>query len=410
MDGSVIRPAAGETVQAASFRRPLRVLLCPDEPDWAFHNIARNIVRHAPDGFEVSIHFMGKPGQRDLGQLIETIILNDVDVVHMFWREDMFEIVRPPMLIDIAGKLRMPVGDVIDLVGARALTTSVYDHLHASEESMQERAAAFRLIDGYTVCSGKLDAIYGAQRLFPLPDAIIPDGVDLAMFGPRGEAGGAGPEEPLSIGWVGNSNWGRSQGGDPKGFHRLFQPAVDLLRNAGVPVEIHRADPQLSRIPFAEMPAFYRRIDVLACTASMEGTPNPVLEAMASGAAVVSTDVGIVPELFGPLQSRYLLRDPTPEALAGALRHLAADRGRLRDLGRENLETISAWSWQETVRGWWPFFTEAARRARDPRLAGRRREALLQGCYAYFNHLGLSDRGGTGTRWSLRRALASLNR
>lgn len=365
-------------------QRPVRVLLCPDEPDWAFHNIARNIIRFAPEEFDISIHFMGKPGERDLTTLFETILLNDIDVVHIFWREDLFELLRPQALIHIAGQLKMGVDDVIKMISTRALTTSIYDHLHASEKAMQERATSYGLIDGYTVSSKKLLDIYSKQVVMPSPDAVTPDGVDLEFFSP---ASGRPSFEALTVGWVGNSGWGKSQGGDPKGYFRLFEPAILKLRSEGVIVNVELADPQVRRIPFRDMPNFYRRIDVLACTSSMEGTPNPVLEAMASGVAVVSTDVGIVPDVFGPKQLPYMLKDADVESFAAALCALARDRDLLTALKQENQQSIAAWSWQKMVQAWWPFWLEALQRARDPRMATRRHEALLQGAYAHFDFI-----------------------
>ncbi|WZB73295.1 glycosyltransferase family 4 protein [Achromobacter xylosoxidans] len=44
------------------------------------------------------------------------------------------------------------------------------------------------------------------------------------------------------------------------------------------------------------MPAYYNSLDLYVCPSAIEGTPNPVLEAMACGVPVISTDVGIVPK------------------------------------------------------------------------------------------------------------------
>ena len=46
-------------------------------------------------------------------------------------------------------------------------------------------------------------------------------------------------------------------------------------------------------VTFGDMPEWYSHIDVLICASESEGTPNPVLEALACGVPVISTHVGI---------------------------------------------------------------------------------------------------------------------
>ena len=367
--------------------RPVRVIVCPDRPNWAFHNIARNIIRHAPQDFEVSVHFMDGPNERNLSDLVETIMLKDADIVHTFWREDAFELLRPEALALVARKLRLEVDELIGMISSRALTTSVYDHMHSTEQALRARAVGFHMVDGYTVSSERLDGLYRAHDFLPSPDAVIPDGVDLEIFEPASRTAERDPGAPLTVGWVGNSAWGKSQGGDPKGYFRLFEPAVALLESRGVHLRVQRADPQVRLIAFDEMPTFYRELDVLVCSSATEGTPNPVLEAMASGVGIVSTDVGIVPQAFGPLQSRFILAHPDVQSLADAVETLGRDRELLRQVRRENRDRAADWSWDKSVGRWWPFWLEARRRAGDARAAIRRREVLRQSCSAYYNYL-----------------------
>jgi hypothetical protein len=99
------------------------------------------------------------------------------------------------------------------------------------------------------------------------------------------------------------------------------------------------------------MPDYYNSIDVLLCASAMEGTPNPVLEAMACGVPVISTDVGVVPEVLGPLQSDFIVpRDPG--AMAAAIRRLHLDRGLLQKLSRENLARIEGRDWASLAPSW----------------------------------------------------------
>tara|TARA_R110000751_G_scaffold288076_4_gene393293 strand:+ start:146988 stop:148202 length:1215 start_codon:yes stop_codon:yes gene_type:complete len=367
----------------ALLKRPLRILLCPDQPNWAFDHIANNIIRFAPDYLDIRKYFMMSGRNRDLTRLYQVIASEQIDLVHLFWREDLFEFLRPETMLSAAHQMGVDFTDIVEIIGTRALTTSVYDHLHLSQEALFERTTSFHLIDAYSVSSRKLQNIYASAPDLPPPDCVITDGVDLDLFYP-GDQVQCERVQPV-IGWVGNSKWGKHQGGDPKGYHRLFTPALEYLKNAGVPAIAKVADPQVKHIPFSEMPQFYRRIDILACTSSMEGTPNPVLEAMACGVPVVSTDVGIVPELFGPLQSRYILKNPDPEAFALSLKNILTNENEYQALCMENRERISNWSWQKRVEPWWPFWLSACEQARKPRLARRRAFALAQDCMRYMH-------------------------
>ncbi|MDA4847038.1 glycosyltransferase family 4 protein [Hoeflea poritis] len=372
--------------------RPLRVLLCPDQPDWAFDNIARNIRRYAPAHLSIAIHYMGRPGTRDLAQIYERIVVENIDVLHLFWREDLFALLRPETLIDAAGKLGVTPPDIVDMIGGCALTTSVYDHLHLSEDALAERSSVYHQIDGYSVCSKRLHDIYVSLPGIPDPDALITDGVDVDHFTPGGAGARREPGQAIRIGWVGNSRWGESVGGDPKGFHRLLQPAIAVLKDRGWQVELALADPQVKRIPFAEMPQFYRSIDLLACTSAAEGTPNPVLEAMAMGLPVVSTDVGIVPEVFGPRQSAFIVRDHDPASFADAIEKLNKHPETAAQIGQENRQAVMAWSWRDVTAPWWPFWQMAHRRCTEERLAARRRESLKQACTAHANYLAATSK------------------
>lgn len=112
------------------------------------------------------------------------------------------------------------------------------------------------------------------------------------------------------------------------------------------------------------MPEFYRNLDVLVCCSEFEGTPNPVLEAMATGCAVVSTDVGIVPDIFGPRQMEFLLSERDPGVLAAALERLIREPRTLAELKRENVERRQSLGWGSRWVAWRSLFVEARQNAR----------------------------------------------
>jgi glycosyltransferase involved in cell wall biosynthesis len=66
----------------------------------------------------------------------------------------------------------------------------------------------------------------------------------------------------------------------------------------------------------------YNNVDIFVLTSDFEGTPNVILEAMASGLPVVSTDVGDVTELIKDGVSGFIVNKENEEALVGRVRQL----------------------------------------------------------------------------------------
>jgi glycosyltransferase involved in cell wall biosynthesis len=112
------------------------------------------------------------------------------------------------------------------------------------------------------------------------------------------------------------------------------------------------------------MPEYYSKIDVLVCASKIEGTPNPVLEAMACGVPVITTDVGIVPQAFGPQQKRFILKERSVEHLKAALKEFAQNRAILKKLSEENIHFISSWDWSLKVENFAHFFNSMLKKNR----------------------------------------------
>jgi glycosyltransferase involved in cell wall biosynthesis len=334
--------------------KSIRVSLFYDVDDWAFHNVALNLQRvgHEPYTFRLipRHEWFGKP--RTMGR-----ILGASDLAVFLWRFDLIA------FLDSLGE-----GGWHKLTGRHrcALIALVYDHVYADERDMQMHGDPFIVADGVATSSARLRNLYRQAEHLPDITHCVPDGVDLARFYPDG-ADMPVKDRPLRIGWVGDSAWGITLGEDFKGKRAIFEPALHILRARGLPFEVRVADKAEYRIPSTEMPAFYGDLDVLVCSSLFEGTPNPVLEAMASGCAVVSTDVGIVSEVFGPEQMLFLLPERSAEALANALARLIREPATLAALKHENVSRRETLSWETRWPAWAALFEEALSNA----LAGR---------------------------------------
>ncbi|RME07562.1 MAG: glycosyltransferase, partial [Anaerolineae bacterium] len=97
-------------------------------------------------------------------------------------------------------------------------------------------------------------------------------------------------------------------------------------------------------LPPEEMPRAYRNADItLIPTVHSEGTSLSCLEALASGNAVIATDVGGLPDLIVPDYNGLLIQ-PTAEALRAAIERLLDDPDLSAELGRRGRESAQAFS------------------------------------------------------------------
>ena len=370
--------------------RRVKVLLCPDVIGWAYDNITNNVVRHQGDGaYELSRAYIGDY-QLDLPRFVyETFVANTYDIVHIFFREAMRAILSPETLTATARHYKLAPEQLAAAVMKPVLTTSIYDHLHLGAAAIADRRRFFHLIDGYLVSSNRLKTIYEGIKAIPPPKAVIPDGVDLELFQPRNLGRFDALDRTIRIGWVGNSKWGTDHADDPKGLHTILKPAIARLQREGYRVEEHLADVNIKRRTREQMVEYYGEIDILVCASLIEGTPNPALEASACGVPMVSTDVGIIPELFGPEQSKFILAERSPDHMYEALKRLIDDPAMMRQLSAENMRSAQAWQWADLTKEWNGFFDRARAAAREEHSRFLRRQLI-----ATEIHAGLLRRSG----------------
>ena len=107
---------------------------------------------------------------------------------------------------------------------------------------------------------------------------------------------------------------------------------------------------QFSAGTFEEMPEWYKQSDITVIpTLACEGTSLSCIEALASGCAVVSTNVGGLPDLIQD-DVNGLLVDARPEPIADAINRLIENedqRTRLQNTGAETSATFTLPKWRQ---------------------------------------------------------------
>jgi len=104
----------------------------------------------------------------------------------------------------------------------------------------------------------------------------------------------------------------------------------------------------LGYVPDDDLPALYSAATVFAYPSLYEGFGLPVLESMACGTPVVTSNVSATAEVAG---GAALLVDPRDtRALAGALGRLLSDEALRGELRARGLERASQFSWERAAR------------------------------------------------------------
>ena len=114
-------------------------------------------------------------------------------------------------------------------------------------------------------------------------------------------------------------------------------------------------------VPYAELPAWYRSLDLYVCPSLIEGIPYGPLEALACGVPVVSTDYSAVTEVVGPggilvkpnayVTNQYahewaLVDEP---AMSDAVLRLIGKPALRRELGRLGRKHAASYTWTAAV-------------------------------------------------------------
>ena len=105
-------------------------------------------------------------------------------------------------------------------------------------------------------------------------------------------------------------------------------------------------------VPKAEVPAWLDRSDIFVNTANVDNTPVTVLEAMACGLCVVSTNVGGIPYLLEDGQNALLVPPDDPQAMAAAIERILREPGLARRLSGNGRETVERFDWSAILPRW----------------------------------------------------------
>ena len=142
-------------------------------------------------------------------------------------------------------------------------------------------------------------------------------------------------------------SWRLALAGAPDGFGAAEELRVVQESPARKRIDV------LGYVSSPHLDSLYNRAGIFAFPSLDEGFGMPILEAMAHGVPVLTSNCSAMPEVAG---DAALLVDPVN--IGDALLHLAADESLRDDLARRGLQRTKKFTWESAVKKTWAVYDE----------------------------------------------------
>jgi len=108
----------------------------------------------------------------------------------------------------------------------------------------------------------------------------------------------------------------------------------------------------IGAVPREEVPVWLDRADILLNTPNIDNTPVSVIEAMAAGLCIVSTNVGGIPYLLPDEQTALLVPPDDPQAMTDAITRLLTDPDLALRLSQNARRKAEELDWSVVMPEW----------------------------------------------------------
>jgi len=111
-------------------------------------------------------------------------------------------------------------------------------------------------------------------------------------------------------------------------------------------------------VPKANVPSWLKRGDIFINTTNIDNTPVSVIEAMASGLCIVSTNVGGLPYLLTHEHDALLVPPSDPDAMATAVGRILTEPDLAERLSRNARKKAEQFDWSVILPQWEQLLTD----------------------------------------------------
>lgn len=302
------QPRAAKPPKANFNHRP-RILMLADVQGWAWWNKSLYVQKYLADEFEIDIVIDSQP------------ISKDYDCYFTFLPSQLRQLNGIPPHKIITGVTASPGLKKWIKSGSLDAYKKRVAALHANSRMLFEELTP-----------------YHRHRYY------LPNGVDTELFTPWELPN----QKRLVLGFV-----GRPDKTDAKGLVSIIKAAadeaeVDLKTNVNL---------YSNRDKLNTMPSFYAGIDVYCVASTMDGTPNPMLEAAACGRPIIANRIGNAPEFVRNGINGFLV-DRKVSQYVTKIRYFVKNRDKLKSMGNEARKTALEWDWETQANNYRAMFRE----------------------------------------------------
>jgi glycosyltransferase involved in cell wall biosynthesis len=301
-----------------------KIAVLADTRGWAHDVIIGYVKRNLPPEFELDIFFLYD--EHFTRRLPVHVNEDDYDLVHLLsWRY--WSVIKDWGF--------SPHKLVTTLIGHRGVDPGSADFLEVMSHFARVSVVSRRLYRELAEAVPNL--------------SLTSCGVDTQTFFP----GSVTKPKEFSFGSVGRHYVVENEPDDIKGWKMILEPLAREL----APMETHflQVD-KAAQESHDAMPAFYRQFHCYLCASKTEGLPLPLLEAAACGLILLSTDVGIAPEIIAEGKNGSIL-PRNAQAFLQAVRSLSQQPERWCSMEQYSRKIIlNSWDWWCVAPQWAEFY------------------------------------------------------
>lgn len=130
------------------------------------------------------------------------------------------------------------------------------------------------------------------------------------------------------------------------------------LKNLASELDIKDSVNFMGRVNNEDMPSLYQNADIMINASLVDNMPISILEALACGVPVVSTNAGGIPYLVEDGKTALLVSKNNPVAMADAIFELINDQPKLLELRTNGLASIQQYTWLNVKSHLLPIYKE----------------------------------------------------